>query len=46
MQIGDVLAQGRLIFFGDEQVVGVLFFHQVASRLLLGVQGSWATFTT
>ena len=39
VKVGDVLAEGGLVVFDDEKVIGLFGFDQVAGSILLGVEG-------
>jgi hypothetical protein len=37
-QVGDVVAEGGLVLFDRQQIIGPVFEHQLAARLILGVE--------
>jgi hypothetical protein len=40
VEVGDILPQGGLIVFDDEQVIGLFGFDQITGGVLLGVERS------
>ncbi len=39
MQVGDVLVESFLVLLDGKKIVRLFLFHQIAGRLLLGMQG-------